>query len=106
MILSRTIYDSQGHSGNTYYARFVRKADGKIWDGTNEVMATNPNWEDQAVTLPEVGTNGQFKVYFPTNLPKGQFDVIIHQQAGSAPANTDDIELQYDDTCGSSDFGF
>ena len=103
--IDRIVYDSLGHTGNTYYNRFVRKFDAKVWDSVNGVMATDPNWEDAANVLPEVGTNGQFNVVIPADMPRGTFDVLVYKQLGSAPANTDDLELQYDTSVGSI-FGF
>ena len=98
--IDRTIYDSLGHTGNTYYYRAVRKADGRIWDNINGELADNPNWEDSAISLTETGTTGQFDVVIPENFPRGTFDIIVYIQTGSAPQNTDDVELQYDTTVG------
>jgi len=103
------VYDSSGHTGNTYYARFClngsdagRKA---VWDNTNKELSQNPNWVDTAIVLSEVGSTGQFPVAVPDDLPAGRYDVIIHKQAGSVPQNTDDVEKQYTFTKGDI-FGF
>jgi hypothetical protein len=101
----KILYDANGHTGNTYYARFVRLMDGKIWDGTNEVLATLPNWEDSAIALVETGETGQYPIVIPAELPRGNYDVIAYLQAGSAPANTDNVALQFDTSAGSI-FGF
>ena len=103
--VDRIIHDSQGHTSNNYYYRFVRKADGKIWDAVNEVLVDDPNWADAAIVLVEVGTQGVYKVIIPAALPRGQYDVVIYLRSGSVAQNTDDIELQYDTTAGSI-FGF
>jgi len=103
--VDRILYDSDGHTGNVYYVRFVRLADGKIWDSTNGALAVNPNWEDSAIVLVETGTTGQFKINIPEDLPRANYDVIVYQQEGSVPQNTDDLELQYDTSAGSI-FGF
>lgn len=103
--IDRILYDSQGHTGNTYYVRFVKLADGKIWDNVNDVLAANPNWEDSAIILSETGQTGQYNIVIPKALPRGNYDVIVYKQDGSAPANSDDIELQYDTSAGSI-FGF
>ena len=34
--ISKILYDSKGHTGNIYYARFVKKSNGRIWDNVNE----------------------------------------------------------------------
>jgi len=92
----RTLFDALGYTGNIYYARFVRKADGLIWDDSNEVMAAEPSWSNSAVAITETGQTGQYPIYNPENLPAGTYDIIIYQQSGSDPANTDDVELQFD----------
>lgn len=99
--IDRILYDAAGHTGNIYYVRFVRLADGYIWDSANGEMSVNPDWEDSAVALSETGTTGQYNIVVPADLPRGNFDIIVYQQAGSAPQHTDDIELQYDTSVGS-----
>jgi hypothetical protein len=99
--LLRTLYDSLGHTGNVYYVRFVRLADGYIWDPVNEEMAVDPAWEDSAILLVETGTTGQYPILVSADQPRGNFDVIVYKQSGSAPQNTDDITLQFDTSIGS-----
>jgi hypothetical protein len=99
--IDRILYDSGGHTGNTYYVRFVRLVDGLIWDAVNEEMAATPNWSDSAITLVEADSAGQFPIVVPAALPRGNFDVIVYQQLGSVPQNTDDVTLQYDTSIGS-----
>ena len=101
----KTLYDSSGYTGNTYYYKFVRLADGKIWDNVNNELATNPNWEDAAINAAEVGNTGQYTIKAPIALTDGNYDVVVYKQAGSAPANTDDVETQFDVSIGSI-FGF
>lgn len=103
--LIRTIYDSQGHSGNTYYATYTRKISGKIWDNTNEELADNPDRVDSAVSLTETGLHGQFDIISPADLPAGNYDVVVYNQAGSIPQTSDDVELQFDVGIGGV-FGF
>jgi len=92
----RILYDSLGHTGNTYYYRLVQKRTGLIWDNVNEQLSANPNWEDSAISMTETGTTGQYPVIVPEDVPAGTYDFIAHKQAGSVPQNTDDIELQWD----------
>jgi len=94
--LDATIYDAQGHTGNIYYARLISKLTGKIWDNTNEEMATDPAWVDSVVTLTERGTTGQYPFNVPANLPTDNYDMVVYKQAGVNPANSDNIENQYD----------
>ena len=102
----RIVYDALGYTGNTYYCRFVRKRDGWIWDPVAGVMAEEPTWADSAVAMPEVGGNtGQYAVPITADHPRAVFDVVVYIQAGSAPVNTDDVELQFDTSVGSI-FGF
>jgi len=104
--IDRIVYDALGYTGSTYYCRFVRKADGQIWDPVAGEMAVSPTWEDSAVNMPEIGGNtGQYAVPITANHPRAVFDVIVYKQAGSSPANTDDVELQFDTSIGSI-FGF
>jgi len=103
--ISKILYDSKGHTGNIYYARFVKKSNGRIWDNVNEELAADPNWEDSAIPLVETGTTGQYPVVVPADLPKCVYDIIIYLRAGSVPQSTDDVELQYDAAIGSI-FGF
>jgi len=103
---NRMIYDAAGYTGNTYYARLVRKADGFIWDPVNGEIVVAPSWADSVVLLEEVGgSTGQYKVPISAVVPRYVYDVIIYLQAGSEPANTDDVQLQYDTSVGSI-FGF
>jgi len=106
MYIVDTLYDALGHTGNSYYSRFIEADTGQIWDNVNEELADLPDYEDQAITLVEVGVNGQFPVVVPTNLPKGhRYDYVVSQMDGSEPANTDDIKKQRTFTHGSI-FGF
>lgn len=100
-----TIYDAQGHTGNIYYVRLVDKLTGLIWDNTNEEMATTPTRANSAVALPELGTTGQYPFNVPAKLPAGNYDMIVYKRAGASPANSDNIENQYDLRKGSI-FGF
>jgi hypothetical protein len=94
--IDRIFYDSLGYTGNTYYCRFVFNSDGTIWDADAAALAVSPTWENSAVPLVEQGGNtGQYALIIPTALPVGKYDVIIYLQAGSDPANTDDVALQY-----------
>ena len=52
-----------------------------------------------------VSISDGYSLTIPTALPVGKYDVIIYLQAGSDPANTDDVALQYATVKGSI-FGF
>lgn len=104
--LQSILYDSGGHTGNTYYFQIIDQSTGYTWDDTNSEMAENPNWADAAITMTEIGTSGKFPLYIPAGLPKGKtYDLIVYQQAGGSPANTDDVENQSTYSIGSI-FGF
>jgi len=104
--VDRNFYDAQGHTGNTYYFRVVRRGDGKIWDATNVEFSDTTTWANSVITMTEKGTTGQFPVIIPADLPEGDtYDVIIYQRAGSIPTNTDDVETSYELKHGSI-FGF
>lgn len=104
--INRMMYDSQGHTGNTYYALFVVKAMGKSFNWVTDELEDNPSRPDSAVLLGEVGDSGKFPIVIPTNLPAGKiYDVVICRQAGT-PANvTDDVQITYTLNHGSR-FGF
>lgn len=104
--IDRVFYDSSGYTGTTYYCRFVFSSDGTIWDVNAAALAASPTWANSAVLLVEQGGNtGQYSLTIPTALPVGKYDVIVYTQAGSDPANTDDVALQYSTVKGSI-FGF
>jgi hypothetical protein len=95
--IDRIFYDSAGYTGNTYYCRFVKKADGQVFDNNAGALASAPTWANSVVTMTETpAASGQYPVVIPTSLPQGVYDVIIYLQAGGSPANTDDVANQYD----------
>lgn len=102
---SKNIFDAQGHTGNTYYYRIVGARDSKIWNDVTKVMETGVSWADSAMTMTEVGNTGQFPVTIPGELPAGRYDVVVYHQAGSDPADTDDVEQQWQESKGDI-FGF
>lgn len=93
--MSRIFYDALGHTGNSYYVRFIFKGDSSIWDAVAEVLKNSPSWIDTAVNLVEDGTTGQFPVVVPANLPQGVYDVVVYKKAGSVEVNTDDVENSF-----------
>lgn len=100
--VDRIFYDSAGFTGNVYYCRFIKKADGLVFDNVAEAMAASPTWADSVVTMTETpALSGQYPVVIPTTLPQGVYDVVIYLQAGGTPANTDDVANQYDTVNGS-----
>jgi len=106
MYIVDTLYDVQGHTGNSYYVRFIEADTGQIWDNTNKKLADLPDYGDQAIMLIETGTNGQFPVVVPDDLPKGhRYDYVVSKMDGSEPANTDDVKKQKTFTNGDI-FGF
>ena len=90
--MDRIFYDALGHTGNSYYVRFIFKGDSSIWDDVAKALKNSPTWLDTAVDLVEDGTTGQFPVVVPADLPQGVYDVVVYKKAGSLAANTDDVE--------------
>lgn len=103
--IDRIVYDAGGHTGKTYYARFVRRSDGYVWDNVAGAMAANPTWSDSAIELVETGETGAFPVVVPAGLPSAYYDVIVYVQTGSDPVNTDAVDAQWSRSRGSI-FGF
>ena len=94
--INRMMYDSQGHTGSTYYALFVVKNTGESFDWVADALVADPSRINSAVLLGEVGTSGKFPIVVPTNLPKGKiYDVVICLQAGVPAAVTDDVQTTY-----------
>lgn len=100
------LFDSNGHTGNVYYLTIVRQSDGWAWDNVGEEMSLNPSRANMAITLSEIGTSGRFPVVVPTDLPVGDiYNLVVYEQAGGSPAETDDVETSYTISHGSI-FGF
>jgi len=93
--MERIFYDALGHTGNSYYVRFIFRGDSSIWDNVAEELKNSPAWADSAVDMVEDGTTGQFPVVVPEDLPQGMYDVVVYKKAGSVAVNTDDVETSY-----------
>jgi len=89
------IFDSGGHTGKTYYFRIVEEDTGKAWDTSQKALSLTASWENTAIAMTEQGTTGQFPVVIPDELPAGKYNIVVYEQAGSAPSNTDDIVEKY-----------
>lgn len=100
------IYDAQGHTGNTYYVRFVEVETGLIYNSVTKTLAAGVSRMDSAIELIEDDSDGSFPVVVPAELPTGKrYDYIVYKQDGSTPENTDDVQKQKTFTHGSI-FGF
>jgi len=106
--VERNLYDSEGHSNSTYYIRIIRRKDSYIWDPINqEIVAVDAiTWEDSTTLLVEQGETGVFPVVVDKDIPAGTYDIIAYKQLGSAPANTDDVEKEWETKLGGDIFGF
>ena len=70
------------------YARFVRVADGMIWDVTNSVLSRTTAWSDSDTTLtPDTTYIGGTPVKIPVDLPAGDYDMLIYDAATPAAAD-------------------
>lgn len=103
--ISQNIFDAMGHTGNRYYYRVMGSRDSLIWNDVLKLMEAVVSWEDSAMNLTEVGTTGEFPVAVMSELPAGVYDFVVYHQAGSLPANTDDVEKQWIEVKGGI-FGF
>lgn len=91
--------------GATYYFRIVRRGDGKIWNTLTSAFSDTTPWAASTIAMTEKDTTGEFPVVIPENFPSDTHDIVIYGQAGSAPANTDDVLSQFECKVGSV-FGF
>jgi len=105
--IERNLFDAGGHTGNIYYFRIVRRINGYVWNPTTELLVddTSVSWTSTITILEEVGQTGKFPIRIQKELPPGTYDVVVYKQLGSEPANTDDIEKQFEFKHGSI-FGF
>lgn len=103
--VSCNLFDTGGHTSNKYYYRIVGNRDSKIWSYVANAMALGVAWLDSACILAEIGTTGVYPVTIFGDLPAGTYDIIVYLQAGSVPADTDNVEKQWTETKGDI-FGF
>ena len=104
--VDRNFYDAQGHTGNSYYNRIVRRSDGAIWDTVAQAFSLTTTWANSVTALVETGTTGAFPVVIDKDLPAcDTYNVIIYERAAATAANTDDVETEYQLRHGSL-FGF
>ena len=73
------------------YARFVRVADGLIWDVANSVLAAAPTYGDTDVQLATNTSIVGIPVIIPTDLPAGEYDILFYD-AGT-PSSSDVVEI-------------
>ena len=106
--VERHLYDAGGHTANIYYIRIIQRYASLIWDPGNRILVAENTilWEDEATVLVEEGLTGAFPIMAPFDIPAGTYDVVVYQQLGSVPQNTDDVEKQYETKLGGDIFGF
>ena len=103
--VSQNVYDSGGHTGNVYYYRIVGNRDSNVWNYVAQEMGLGVDWLDSACAMVETGSTGVFPVTIFGALPAGVYDIVVYTQAGSVPANTDNVQTQWTETKGDI-FGF
>jgi len=106
--IDRNLFDAGGHTGKTYYVRYVRRHDGYVWDTATQTLVdpTTITWAASVTLLVEDGTTGVFPVVADKNMPAGVYDVVVFEQFGSTPANTDDVTKEWQTKLGGGIFGF
>lgn len=89
--MARKIYDLIIYRKLTNpYARFVEVESGLIWDVENAEKAAQPTYGDTDLQLTADNTYiGGTPVKIPTNLPAGNWDMLIYDSA--AIAVTDEV---------------
>lgn len=95
--IDRIFADVNGHTGNVYYFRIVRRGDGKIWDNVAEELSDTTSWANSAIAMTEKGTTGQYPVVIPEDLIAGHtYEITVYLRAGGSPANTDVVKSNYE----------
>ncbi len=90
--IQQIFYDALGHTGSSYYYRFVRESDGYIYDAVAKEVVASPTWADSSIAMVEIGTTGAFPLIVSADLPSGRYNAVIYKRLGSLPQNTDDVE--------------
>lgn len=103
----RNLFDAGGYTGNIYYYRVVRRSDSYVWDPTSAGMVDPGaiDWEDSTTPIIDDDSTGVYPIEVSADLPAGTYDMVVYHQLGSVPANTDDVELQFEFKQGSI-YGF
>lgn len=71
--------------------RFVRVADGMIWDNVAGALAAAPTYADTAISLTLSTAIGGCPVTIPAALPEGDYDMLFYDAA--SPAYTDAVSV-------------
>lgn len=105
-VYDKILFDSGGHTGKTYYVRHVEANDNTIFNTLTGELSLSTSWSDSITELVENGVTGQYPIPIPALLPTGHlYAVLIYEQVGSDPSNTDNIQDTYNVQRGSI-FGF
>lgn len=106
--IERHLYDAGEYIGNTYYIRIIQRANSLVWDPDNRILVPEADilWEDEAIVLVDQGQTGVYPIVVPYDIPAGTYDIVVYQQLGSVPQNSDDLEKQYEAKLGGDIFGF
>jgi hypothetical protein len=74
------------------YVRFVRVADGFVWNVATSLMSAVTAWGDSDTALTRDTTYiGGTPITIPTALPAGSYDMLIYE--GATPAATDSVVI-------------
>ena len=105
--IDRHLHDAGGYTGNNYYVRIIRTFDSKVWDNNSASLKDvgDVTWANSAQALVEEGTTGTYPVLIPEDFPAGTYEIIAYLRAGGSPANTDNVEKQWQTKVGGI-FGF
>lgn len=106
--IERHLHDAGGHTGNIYYIRIISRTHSKIWDPTNKVMKAvgDITWDASTILLVEEGLTGVFPIVIAKEMSADTYDIIAYRQLGSTPANSDDVEKQWESKLGGDIHGF
>lgn len=73
------------------YIRFILVINNKVWDDTNSVLAWETTWTDTAIDLSEDAVAGNVPVVIPTDLPAGEYDVLLYDAASPATGDAESL---------------
>lgn len=90
------LFAATGRVGRTCYF-LIRDRTSQFWNGSSFETYAAANYATYDIAATEVGTNrGFYKGTFPSDIAAGVYDILMCEQQGGSPAETDPIVAQQD----------